>query len=620
MRTALLAAISLGLITPALAQTVSRDGRTLEVSVREYCENRYALPAAYQNNGAIIGGALGALAPSGVGAGGALLNGSSGSPVTRAPYPVPQPIGTPMPQQRLPVDPLVQDGPSSGRDVNRATRDATGLESAPTHGSGLIISGSPYPQEDRDQYEAVDNNETQLVSEEPVSTFSIDVDTASYSNVRRFLSEGSLPPTSAVRIEEMVNYFRYDYAEPTDPTQPFSLTTAVYPTPWNDDTLMLHVGLNGLEIERDERPPVNLTFLVDVSGSMNAPDKLPLVQTSLCMLAHQLNSDDRIALTVYAGAAGTVLPSTPVQDRTQILNALDRLRAGGSTAGAQGIRLAYDEARQSFDPDAVNRVILATDGDFNVGLSNPDSLEDIIARERESGVFLTILGVGRGNLNDQLMQRLSQAGNGVSAYLDSVEEAERVLVDQVTGTLVTIASDVKIQIEFNPAVIAEYRLIGYETRLLAREDFDDDAVDAGDIGAGHQVTALYEITPVGSPAQRIPPLRYASGEPVPTPDPDSEFEFAFLRLRYKLPGEEDSTLIERPVSRDDLLTDASDGPADIQFALAVASFGQWLRQDTRLGDFGEDALVALAHSATDGSDDRFRLQFVELVERAVSLR
>ena len=466
---------------------------------------------------------------------------------------------------------------------------------------------------DRDRYQDTDPNPVRSVAEKPVSTFSIDVDTAAYANVRRFLRDGELPPRDAVRIEEMINYFDYDYPLPEELTAPFKASVSVLPTPWNRGTRLLHVGIKGYDVVATRRPRANLVFLLDVSGSMTDHDRLPLLKQAMRLLVQRLNDDDTVAMVVYAGAAGTVLKPTPGKERSKILAALEDLRAGGSTAGGEGIRRAYDLARAHFDADAVNRIILATDGDFNVGIADPERLEDLIARQRDSGIYLSILGFGRGNLNDLLMQKLAQAGNGNAAYIDSLSEARKVLVDEAGSTLFPIAGDVKIQVEFNPARIAEYRLIGYETRMLKREDFSNDAVDAGEIGSGHSVTALYEITPADSPARLIEPLRYGEKTEGTATHGD---EIAFVRLRYKMPGEKTSRLIEHPVTAADVRTDIQAAPADVRFAAAVAGFAQLLRGDPYLKDFAFADVLSLAQSGRGPDRFGYRGEFVRLVRLA----
>ena len=443
------------------------------------------------------------------------------------------------------------------------------------------MPGYVAPQENRERYAGREVAAVQAVAEAPVSTFSIDVDTGSYANVRRMLNAGTMPPEGAVRTEEMLNYFRYDYPIPSDRSRPFSITTDMTTTPWNRESRLLRVGLRGYDIPRRERPAINVVFLVDVSGSMNQPDKLPLVQCSLALLADRLTPRDKVAIVVYAGAAGVVLD--PTNSRDQVVEAIKRLQAGGSTAGAQGIRLAYDVARRSMVEGGINRVILATDGDFNVGVTNNEALVNLVEREREAGITLTTLGFGTGNYNEAMMEQIADHGNGNYAYIDSPREAQKVLDQELSSTLFTIAHDVKIQVEFNPAYVAEYRLIGYENRALREEDFDNDAVDAGDIGAGHQVTALYEIVPAGSRGW-LPNRRYEENRRPAAGGDYGNGELAFLRLRYKLPGEDVSRLIEQPV-HSGLLRTARAPTGDTAFVAAVAAYGQLLRGDTNLNGF-----------------------------------
>ncbi|MCY3965278.1 MAG: von Willebrand factor type A domain-containing protein [Acidobacteria bacterium] len=455
-----------------------------------------------------------------------------------------------------------------------------------------------------------------VASEEPVSTFSIDVDTASYSVVRSSLMNGYLPSPESVRIEEMVNYFPYAYPAPEERGAPFRPTVTVSETPWNPDTLLMQIGIQGRLPATVDRPPLNLVFLIDTSGSMDQPNKLPLLVQSFRLMLGQLDPADEVAIVTYAGSAGLALDATASSDRGTILAALDRLRASGSTAGAAGVQLAYRIAGEMAAEGEVTRVILATDGDFNVGISNPEQLEAFIARQRDSGIYLSVLGFGRGNLDDATMQALAQNGNGQAAYIDTLSEAQKVLVDQLTGTLFPIADDVKIQVEFNPAAVAEYRLIGYETRGLRREDFNNDRVDAGEIGAGHSVTAIYEVTPVGSPAVLHDALRYVS-RVAETPTAAGEGhagELGFLRLRYKGPGEETSRLIELPIVRD-----AGSGGSEQGFAAAIAGFGQLLRGSVYTGSWTFADAIALADANT--GDDRFgyRREAVTLMRLAESL-
>jgi Ca-activated chloride channel homolog len=464
------------------------------------------------------------------------------------------------------------------------------------------------PQENRERYDREAVAAVQSVADAPVSTFSIDVDTGSYANVRRMLNAGTMPPQGAVRTEEMLNYFRYDYPLPRDRSRPFSVTTDMTTTPWNPDTRLLRVGLRGYDLPRSQRPAANLVFLVDVSGSMNSRDKLPLVQCSLALLADRLSPNDRVAIVVYAGAAGIVLE--PTSNRDAIVESLKRLQAGGSTAGAQGIALAYATARRAMIDGGINRVILATDGDFNVGVTDNRALIDMVEREREAGITLTTLGYGTGNYNEAMMEQIADHGNGNYSYIDSPREASKVLDEELASTLFTIAHDVKIQVEFNPAYVAEYRLIGYENRALREEDFDNDSVDAGEIGAGHQVTALYEIVPAGSPGW-LPGRRYEANQRQPSGADNNEL--AFLRLRYKLPGQQDSRLIEQPLNA--RLIGAARPPAgDTAFIAAVAAYGQLLRGDTNLGGFTFADARALAEGTAGGN--YWRREFVGLTELA----
>jgi len=472
-----------------------------------------------------------------------------------------------------------------------------------------------YTPEARENYARLAGNPVQLASEQPVSTFSIDVDTGSYANVRRFLNAGSLPPADAVRVEELINYFSYDYPLPAQRDQPFSVTTRLAPTPWNKDKLLLQVGLKGYAVPAERRAAANLVFLIDVSGSMQDPDKLPLLKSAFRLLARQMQASDRIALVVYAGGAGTVLAPTPGNQQATINTALEQLEAGGSTNGAGGIRLAYDLARQSFIKGGINRIVLATDGDFNVGLTDFDALIDLVKREREGGVSLTTLGVGTGNYNDALLERLADAGNGNYAYLDTLSEARKVLVEQLSGTLQTIAKDVKIQVEFNSAAVAEYRLIGYENRLLRREDFNNDRIDAGEIGAGHTVTALYELTLNDSPARLVDPLRYGVPDGrAPAARPGGT-ELANVSLRFKAPDGARSRRLDHPVQRAAL----ENGSRDLQFAAAVAAFGQKLRGGEYLDGYSYGQIAQLAAGARGEDPDGYRSEFVSLVKLADSL-
>jgi Ca-activated chloride channel family protein len=467
---------------------------------------------------------------------------------------------------------------------------------------------------DTEKYAAIETNPVKRVAEHPVSTFSIDVDTGAYSNVRRFLQQGRLPPKDAVRVEEMINYFSYDYQGPANRGQPFSVYTEISTTPWNEKTRLLKVGIKGYAVAKEQLPPANLVFLVDVSGSMESPDKLPLLKSALKMLTQRMSERDFVSLVVYAGASGVVLEPTPGNKTATISAALDRLSAGGSTNGGAGIKLAYAMAKQGFIKGGINRVILATDGDFNVGTVNFESLKQLIEEQRASGIELTTLGFGGGNYNDHLMEQLADAGNGNYAYIDTLNEARKVLVEEMSATLFTIARDVKIQIEFNPAAVAEYRLIGYENRMLKREDFNNDKIDAGDIGAGHTVTALYEIALAGDGGERIEPLRYGVNKPAA----GSKEELAFLRLRYKLPGEEQSKLLEQGLLRKDIkkIDQSSD---DLRFAASVAAFGQMLRGGEHLGKVSWPEIRQLASNARGDDAFGYRGEFLQLLAMAETL-
>lgn len=461
----------------------------------------------------------------------------------------------------------------------------------------------------RERYDGKEVSPVHITRAEPVSTFSVDVDTGAYANARRFLTSGRLPPKDAVRSEEMINYFRYDYPAPQDRATPFTVTTDLAVTPWNPQTRLLRIGLRGYDLPHSSRPPANLVFLVDVSGSMNSADKLPLVKSALSGLAGELSARDRVSIVVYAGAAGLVLE--PTSDTQNIRAALNRLEAGGSTAGGSGLKLAYQVARDNFIDGGVNRVVLATDGDFNVGVSDTRSLIEMIEQQRDSGITLTALGFGTGNYNEAMMEQIANHGNGNYSYIDSALEAKKVLGEEMGSTLFTIAKDVKIQVEFNPAHVSQYRLIGYENRALREEDFDNDRVDAGDIGAGHQVTAIYEIVPAGAKGW-IAPRRYDD----PLPDAAAKSgELAFVKLRYKLPDGTTSRLIERPVSAS-LLTRAGKPAGDFAFAAAVAAFGQSLRGDELINGFTHAQIAGLAGQQRDF----WRQEFVKLVGVAEGIR
>jgi len=481
--------------------------------------------------------------------------------------------------------------------------------------SALIVTEPSFhfrPQVGRDRFPSVSENPFRVAIEEPVSTFSIDVDTASYSFVRASLNRNVLPQKAAVRTEEMINYFPYDYVSPRSAAQPFSSNVAVFPSPWSPGRKLVRIGIKGYAIRQAARPSANLVFLVDTSGSMNQPNRLPLVRQSLAMLLDQLDDDDKVAIVTYAGTAGTALEPTPAKEKAKIRAVIDGLGAGGSTAGAEGIRQAYALAERNFDPKGVNRVILATDGDFNVGITDPSELKGFVERERGKGVFLSVLGFGMGNYNDTLMQALAQNGNGAAAYIDTVAEARKTLVDEATSTLFPIAKDVKIQVEFNPATVAEYRLIGYETRMLQREDFDNDKVDAGDVGSGQTVTAVYEIVPVGGP-RAIGDRRYA----VPTPMArGSRGEYGFVKIRYKLPKSDTSRLISTPIDRRSEVGRFADAPRDARFAVGVAAFAELLRGGRYTGSMRYDDVLKLVSEARGEDEFGYRSELIQLIRAA----
>jgi len=466
-------------------------------------------------------------------------------------------------------------------------------------------------------YDRIDDNPFLDVGQNPLSTFSIDVDTASYANVRRFIAQSMLPPKDAVRIEEMVNYFDYDYPAPPE-GQPFSVNVEIADAPWKPEHRLMRIGLKGTPLSLDDRPRLNLVFLLDVSGSMEPPDKLPLLKQAMRLLVDELTENDQVAIVVYAGASGMVLPRTSGDQKGVILDALDRLQAGGSTNGGSGIQLAYDHAVAHFIPGGTNRVVLATDGDFNVGVTSQGELTRLIEERAESGVFLSVLGFGMGNYKDSTLEKLADRGNGNYAYIDSLSEARKVLVEEMGSTLVTIAKDVKIQIEFNPAEVESYRLIGYENRVLRAEDFNDDEKDAGEIGAGHTVTALYEIVPKGAPSgtPSVDPLKYQ--RPLAPAEEASTGELLTVKLRYKEPDGETSKLLERSV-RDDGTRYAS-ATQDFKFAAAVASFGMILRDSPHKGNATLDSVLELAREGVGADRHGYRAELLELARRAKSLR
>jgi Ca-activated chloride channel family protein len=478
---------------------------------------------------------------------------------------------------------------------------------------------SPNVQPDREQYAKIDENPVKQVAESPVSTFSVDVDTGSYSNVRRMLNAGRLPPADAVRVEEMVNYFPYAYALPRG-NAPFAVHTEIAPAPWNPNHQLLRIGIKGQDVAKNNLPSANLVFLVDVSGSMDSPERLPLLKSALKLLINQLRQQDHVSLVTYASGTQVVLEPTSGAHKAKIIAALENLRPGGSTYGAGGIKLAYDMAQQGYIKGGINRIMLATDGDFNVGITNFETLKNMVEEKRKGGVSLSTLGFGVGNYNDRLMEQLADAGNGNYSYIDTLNEGQKVLVNEMTSTLATIAKDVKIQIEFNPDVVSEYRLIGYENRMLKREDFNNDKVDAGDVGAGHTVTALYELTLKGQPGT-VDPLRYGKekNQSEARPVAEKSGELAFLRMRYKAPDGDVSKLVEWPLHRDDVKSSFAQASAEFRFAAAVAAFGQQLRGGKHTGSMSYGEIARIASESRGEDAFGYRGEFLRLVNLAQSL-
>jgi Ca-activated chloride channel family protein len=485
---------------------------------------------------------------------------------------------------------------------------------APIAGSMPDALPPGYRDEGREQYQKLADNPVHAVAETPVSTFSIDVDTGSYANVRRFLNQGQLPPVEAVRLEELVNYFPYAYPLPTGDT-PFGVGTELAVTPWNPQSRLLRIAIKASDMQVAELPPANLVFLVDVSGSMDRREGLPMVQSTLKLLVDQLRAEDKVSLVVYAGSSSVVLEPTVGSDKAKIRAAIDQLRAGGSTAGESGIQLAYQQAQQGFIKNGINRILLATDGDFNVGISDFETLKQLAADKRKTGISLTTLGFGTDNYNEQLMEQLADAGDGNYAYIDNLREARKVLVDQLGSTLATVAKDVKIQVEFNPAQVSEYRLLGYENRALKREDFSNDKVDAGEIGAGHTVTALYEIVPAGNKGW-LEPLRYQPAEK----NAGKQGELALLRIRYKAPQQSSSKLLEIPIEAQRNAPAIAQASEDLRFAAAVAAFAQQLKGGQYTAAFGLAESIALARSARGEDHFGLRGEFIQLAEIAQSLQ
>ncbi|MFR9166104.1 MAG: vWA domain-containing protein [Dysgonomonas sp.] len=481
----------------------------------------------------------------------------------------------------------------------------------------IVQQSSPYDNMGSEEYAAFAENKFKLAKEEPLSTFSVDVDAASYSNMRRFLNRGQLPPKDAIRTEEFINYFTYNYPQPSG-SDPVRITTEVGVCPWNQQNRLVRVGIKAKEIPSDNLPASNFVFLIDVSGSMYGATRLELVKSSLKLLVNNLRDEDRVAIVVYAGAAGEVLPSTSGGDKQKIREALDNLTAGGSTAGGAGIQLAYKIANKNFIKGGNNRIILCTDGDFNVGVSSDRGLEQMIEKERQSGVFLSILGYGMGNYKDSKMQTLAQAGNGNHAYIDNMQEANKVLVNEFGSTMYAVAKDVKLQLEFNPAKVQAYRLIGYETRLLNKEDFNDDTKDAGEMGAGHTVTAFCEIVPVGVKSNvlgSVDPLKYQTEMKPVKPKLTDSPELLTVKLRYKQPDGNVSKLMETPL----IDNGKNDVSQDFRFASAVAMFGQLLYDSQYKGDATYDKVLAIAKTGLDNDDQGYKREFVRLAETAKGL-
>lgn len=500
----------------------------------------------------------------------------------------------------------------------RIVKDGEVIEEAPAPEALKDVKISDKEEYNTEEYDRIVENRFLTATQNPLSTFSIDVDEAAYSNIRRYINNGSIPPAGAVRIEEMINYFDYTYPQPTN-DEPFSVNTELSECPWNSQHRLVHIGLQGKEIPLQNLPDANIVFLIDVSGSMEEPNKLPLVKTSMNLLADQLRADDKVAIVVYAGNAGLVLPATSGANKTAIKEAIDQLQAGGSTAGGEGIKLAYKIARENFIKGGNNRIILATDGDFNVGASSDDELVSMIEKERKSGIFLSVLGYGMGNYKDSKMQQLADKGNGNHSYIDNINEARKVLVSEFGSTLFTIAKDVKIQIEFNPAKVQAYRLIGYENRMLAAEDFNDDQKDAGELGSGHTVTALYEVIPTGVKSDFIAKVDDLKYQPVKNTVPvtGGGNELMTIKLRYKKPDGDVSKLIVHPVNDSHLaLANTSD---NFRFSAAVASFGMLLRNSEFKQNASFQQVISLAKSAKGTDANGYRQEFIGLVRAAGSL-
>ncbi len=497
---------------------------------------------------------------------------------------------------------------AEGMVANKAMRHI----SQPMHYSSQPIFIAP--ASNKENYQQTTKNPLQIASKQPISTFSVDVDSGSYSNMRRMLNQGILPPKDALRTEELINYFDYKIDSPKNSDIPFAIDTEMMVSPWNADRMLLKVALKAYQVPKADIGAANLVFLLDVSGSMNAANKLPLLKKSLIMLSKQLEKHDRVSIVVYAGAAGIVLEACKGNDLFSITQALNGLKAGGSTHGSQGIELAYQLAQKSFIKGGINRVILATDGDFNIGTTNIDTLKDLIEKKRNQGISLTTLGFGQGNYNDHLMEQLADIGNGNYAYIDNINEARKVLVDEISSTLHIVAKDVKIQVEFNPDQVAQYRLLGYENRLLSREDFNNDKVDAGEIGAGHDVTAIYELTMIDAKNKTIDDLRYKRHH-VATDNKSAEI--AIVKLRYKQPTSDQSQLITR-IIRPSLLNNKDS--ENFKFASAVAAFSQLLKGGKYMENYNFQDIIKLAKNNKGKDDFGYRAQFIQLVRTAASLQ
>ena len=473
----------------------------------------------------------------------------------------------------------------------------------------------PLSESNRENYNHFEDNGVQITKQNPVSTFSIDVDTGAYSNMRRMLNQGIMPAKDSIRVEELINYFSYQYALPDNKEQPFSINTEMAPSPWNNQAKLLHIGIQGFKAENKTLPASNLTFLIDVSGSMNSPSKLGLLKSSFKLMANNMRAQDRISIVVYAGAAGAVLEPTAGNEKAKIMQALDKLTAGGSTNGSAGIQLAYQLNEDNFIKQGINRVIIATDGDFNVGTTNFEQLKELVERKRNKGIALTTLGFGRGNYNDHLMEQLADVGNGNYAYIDTLKEANKVLVNEMSSTLMTIAKDVKIQIEFNPNTVSQYRLIGYENRLLKTEDFNNDKIDAGEIGAGHTVTALYEIVLSGQKGW-VESLKYKNQhDQVSYSD-----ELATLKVRYKQPTSLTSQLLVKTIKTSEILADIQSSSINFKLATAVAGYGQLLRGGQMTQKFSYNDVAALTKATLADDEYGYRGEFLQLVSLAKSLR